>query len=81
MSIRAVYENGVFKPLEDVPIKEGTEVDVYPVREQKANGQKPKSVKELGAYGMWEDRDDIGTGVEYVNRIRKHRREPQPDEE
>ena len=28
MSIRAIYENGVFKPLEDVPIKEGTEVDV-----------------------------------------------------
>lgn len=76
MSIRAIYENGVFKPLEDVPIKEGTEVDVYP-RAEKESGGKPKSVKELGAYGMWKDRDDIGTGVEYVNRIRKMRREPE----
>jgi len=76
MSIRAIYENGVFKPLEDVPIKEGTEVDVYS-RAEKENGGKPKSVKELGAYGIWKDRDDIGTGVEYVNRIRKMRREPE----
>ena len=49
---------------------------MYP-RSEKANGAKPKSVKELAAYGMWKDRDDIGTGVEYVNRIRKMRREPQ----
>jgi predicted DNA-binding antitoxin AbrB/MazE fold protein len=33
MQIRAIYKDGVFKPLEDVPVKEGTEVDVYP-REQ-----------------------------------------------
>ena len=77
MSIRAIYENGVFKPLEDVAIKEGTEVDVYPRAEQGENGGKPKSVKELGAYGMWKDREDIGTGVEYVNRMLKLRREPE----
>jgi predicted DNA-binding antitoxin AbrB/MazE fold protein len=35
MSIRAVYKNGVFKPLEAVPVKEGTEVDVYPRREER----------------------------------------------
>jgi hypothetical protein len=28
MSIRAIYENGIFKPLEEVPLKEGTEVEV-----------------------------------------------------
>lgn len=77
MTIRAIYENGVFKPLEDVPMKEGTEVEVYPLGEHKTNGAKPKSVKELGAYGMWKDRTDIGTGVEYVNRIRRYRREPE----
>lgn len=77
MSIRAIYENGVFRPLEDVPIKEGTEVEVYPLGDQKENGKKPKSVRELGFFGMWKDRDDIGTGVEYVNRIRKYRREPE----
>ncbi len=78
MSIRAIYEKGVFKPLEDVPIKEGTEVEVYPLSEQRTNtadGSKPKrkSVKDYAAYGMWKDRDDIGTGVEYVNRIRQPR--------
>ena len=73
MSIRAIYENGVFKPLEDVPIKEGTEVDVYP-RSEKANGAKPKSVKELGAYGMWKDRTDFKDGADYVNRVRKYRK-------
>jgi hypothetical protein len=76
MSIRAIYKNGVFKPLEDVPIKEGTEVEVYPLGEHKPKGAKPKSVKDLGAYGIWKDRTDIGSGVEYVNRIRKYRREP-----
>jgi hypothetical protein len=30
---------------------------------------------------MWADRDDIGDGVEYVNRLRKYRREPQPETE
>ena len=77
MSIRAIYENGVFKPLENVPIKEGTEVEVHPLAEHRTERTRPKSVKELGAYGMWKDRTDIGTGVDYVNRIRKYRREPE----
>ena len=78
MSIRAVYEDGVFKPLESVPLKEGTEVEVYPRPEEKASGGKrKKSVRELGAYGMWADRDDIGEGTEYVDRIRKLRHEPE----
>jgi predicted DNA-binding antitoxin AbrB/MazE fold protein len=75
MSIRAIYENGIFKPLEEVPLKEGTEVNAA----QGVNGKKPKSVRDLGAYGMWEHREDIGTGVEYVNKIRKYRREPDPE--
>ncbi len=76
MSIRAIYKGGVFKPLEDVPVKEGTEVDVYP-REQKGDGKKQKSVFDPEFFGMWKNRDDIGTGVDYVNRIRKYRREPE----
>ncbi|WP_297548404.1 antitoxin family protein, partial [Thermococcus sp.] len=28
MGIRAVYKNGVFKPLDDVNLPEGTEVEV-----------------------------------------------------
>lgn len=77
MSIRAIYTNGVFKPLDDVPLKEGTEVEVYPRAEEKGNsGKRKNSVRDLGAYGMWADRDDIGNGIEYVNRIRRLRREP-----
>lgn len=75
MSIRAIYKNGVFQPLEEVPVTEGTEVDVYPRLAGKR--KKPKSVRELGVYGMWKDRDDIGTGTEYVSRIRKYRDEPE----
>jgi predicted DNA-binding antitoxin AbrB/MazE fold protein len=32
MTIPAKYENGVFRPLHDVPIEEGTVVEVYPDR-------------------------------------------------
>jgi predicted DNA-binding antitoxin AbrB/MazE fold protein len=72
MVIKAKYQNGVFRPVEKVVVKEGAEADVY-LRE-KGNGEKPrKSVKDYPAYGMWADRKDIGDGVEYVNRIRKPR--------
>ena len=75
MSIRAMYENGIFKPLEEVPLKEGTEVEVYPRSEEKANGGKrKKSIADYEAVGMWKGRDDIGTGIEYENRMRKYRK-------
>ena len=77
MSIRAIYKDGVFKPLEDVPVEEGTEVDVYP-RPAERKQDKPKrpwkSVMDSSAFGIWKDREDIGDGVGYVNRIRKYRR-------
>jgi predicted DNA-binding antitoxin AbrB/MazE fold protein len=81
MTIRAIYENGVLKPLEELAIKEGTEVtvDVYPIEERKERGGKRKSVRDLAAYGMWKDRTDFKDGVDYVNKIRKYRREPDPD--
>lgn len=77
MSIKARYENGVFKPLEDVPAKEGTIAEVYLPGEKREEKKKPKSVREFGFCGMWAGREDIGTGEEYVNRIRKYRREPE----
>ncbi len=75
MSIRAIYENGVFRPLEDVPVKEGTEVDVYPREETRLEkGVKPRrSVREYEVWGMWKDREDIVDSVEYVNRMRQPR--------
>jgi predicted DNA-binding antitoxin AbrB/MazE fold protein len=78
MVIKARYENGTFRPLEKVKVKEGTRADVY-LRPDKGNGDRGsvrarKSVKDSAAYGIWKDRDDIGDGVEYVNRIRKLRK-------
>ena len=71
MTIAAKYENGVFRPLEDVKIKEGTVVEVYVPQGKKA---KPRSIRELGFAGMWADRDDITDGVSYVNRLRDNPR-------
>jgi predicted DNA-binding antitoxin AbrB/MazE fold protein len=47
MTIAAKYENGVFKPLEDVQIKEGTVVEVLVPAEQKPAGKR-RSIKDLG---------------------------------
>lgn len=73
MSIRAIYEKGVFKPLEDVPIKEGTEVDVYPRTEKAKSTKRRKPFSATEAFGIWADREDISDSVEYVNRIRQPR--------
>src|SRR5436309_12881297 len=74
MAIRARDENGVFKPLEKVPLKEGTEADVYP-RTGEGNGEKPRrSVKDFKAYGMWKDRTDFKDGLDYENHMRKYRK-------
>jgi len=69
MTIAAKYENGVFRPLEDVSLDEGTQVEVY----VPANPKRPGSLRDLRAFGMWADRDDIPDGVTYVNRIRAPR--------
>jgi len=70
-TIAAKYEDGVFKPLEEVKLTEGTRVEVH-VAEQPA--PKPrKSVRDLPIFGMWPDRDDIPDGVTYVNRLREPR--------
>jgi predicted DNA-binding antitoxin AbrB/MazE fold protein len=69
MTIPAEYENGVFRPLENVQIKEGTLVEVRVPVENAPAGQW-RSIRDLPFFGMWKDREDIGDGVEYVNRIR-----------
>ena len=73
MTISAKYENGVFRPLEDVQIKEGTVVEVLVPSEQEPAGKRP-SIRDLPFYGMWKDRTDIGDGVDYVNRLRDNPR-------
>lgn len=73
MTIPAKYENGVFRPLEDVTIKEGTVVEVHvPAEVEPAHSR--RSIKDLPFYGMWADRDDIADGVSYVNALRDNPR-------
>jgi predicted DNA-binding antitoxin AbrB/MazE fold protein len=70
MTIAAKYEDGVFKPLEEVKLAEGARVEVH-VAEQPR--RRPESVREFAAFGMWADREDIPDGVTYVNRLREPR--------
>jgi predicted DNA-binding antitoxin AbrB/MazE fold protein len=72
MNIPAKYENGVFRPLDVVKIKEGTLVYVHVPQEEKV---KPRSIRDLGFAGMWEYRDDIIDGLSYVNSLRDNPRE------
>ena len=69
MTISAKYENGVFRPLQDVPIKEGTVVEVY-VPVETPSGR-PRSIGDSPFAGMWKDREDMADSVEYLNRLRR----------
>lgn len=71
MTISAKYENGVFKPLEDVKLTEGTKVEVHIPEESVP--KRRKSVRDSPIFGMWADREDIPDGVTYVNRLRAPR--------
>jgi predicted DNA-binding antitoxin AbrB/MazE fold protein len=73
VTIPAKYANGVFRPLEDVAIREGTVVEVH-VPAETDPPRKRRSIKDLPFYGMWADRDDITDGVGYVNTLRNNPR-------
>ena len=68
MVIEAKYENGVFKPLGKVKLKEGTVVEIHVDREETQRRAQP--IRELGFAGMWANRADIKDGVSYVNTLR-----------
>ncbi len=69
-TIAAKYEDGVFKPLAEVKLTEGTRVEVHVAEERR---RRPKSVREFAAFGMWANREDIPDVVTYVNRLREPR--------
>lgn len=73
MTVPAKYENGVFRPLENVVIEEGTIVEVHVPADSEAS-KKRRSIKDLPFYGMWADRDDITDGLTYVNTLRNNPR-------
>ena len=68
MVIEAKYENGVFRPLGKIRLKEGTVVEIHVNSGQ--TSRKPSSIRELGFAGMWADREDIKDGVGYVDGLR-----------
>jgi len=71
MTIAAKYEDGVFKPLENVSLREGTIVEVrVPLYVNRLKGKAP-SVGDFAFYGMWKDRTDIGDSVEYIRKLRR----------
>jgi predicted DNA-binding antitoxin AbrB/MazE fold protein len=70
MTIPAKYENGVFRPLDDVTIKEGTVVEVHVPSDSESAVRRPRSVRDFAFCGMWKDRPDMADSVAYVNRLR-----------
>jgi predicted DNA-binding antitoxin AbrB/MazE fold protein len=71
MTITAKYENGVFKPLEDVTTNEGTVVEVRVPSFSGRLNAKSGSVRDFAFHGMWKDRTDIGDSIEYINDLRR----------
>ena len=67
MVIEAKYEDGVFRPLRKVRLKEGTVVEVHVNRDE--THHRAPSIWELGFAGMWANRADIKDGVSYVNML------------
>jgi predicted DNA-binding antitoxin AbrB/MazE fold protein len=63
MTIPAKYENGVFKPLGAVQIKEGTVVEVYVPGEPQIPGQRLRPVRDFAFCGMWKDREEMEDSV------------------
>jgi len=74
MTIRAKYEDGVCKPLEDVTTIEGTIVEIRVPSRATRLKSKARSVGDFAFYCMWKDRTDIGDSVEYTNNLRRNLR-------
>lgn len=70
MVIEAKYQDGVFRPLRKVKLKEGTVVEIHVNRED--TPRRTPSIRELGFAGMWANRADIKDGVSYVNTLRDY---------
>jgi len=69
MTIPAKYENGVFRPLQEVRIREGTLVEVNVPAEAPAPSHVPFGDTPFA--GMWKDREDMADSVEYISRLRR----------
>jgi hypothetical protein len=73
MTVPARYVNGVFKPLKAVRIEEGTLVEVHLPPSLPEAGRRV-SLTEVPFFGLWRDRDEMGDGTEYVDKLRDNPR-------
>jgi len=55
-------------------IKEGTVVEGHVPVENNATASRQRSLRDLAAYGMWKDREDMADSVDYVNSLRRNLR-------
>ena len=70
MEIRAKYEEGVFKPLGNVEgIESGEVVEISLSTLKKAR----KNMKSK-FFGMWKERKDIKSGLDYIRKVRQWNR-------
>jgi len=69
MVIEAKFENGVFKPIGEIKLEEGTTVKIH-INHEKTT-ERSASIRDLGFTGMWADREDITDEESYINRLRK----------
>ncbi len=71
MTISAKYEDGVFKPLEDVSVNEGTiaEVKVPSYADRLKSRSRP--IRDFAFFGMWKDRTGMGDSVDYIDKLRR----------
>ena len=74
MTIAARYEDGVFKPITAVNLKDGTRVEVRLLTPGDAGYHRP-ALRALPFFGLWADRTDIKDGIGYVNNLRDNPRE------
>jgi hypothetical protein len=69
MTVPARYENGVFRPLGDVLMKEGTVVEVHLPAD--APAKRSRSIGDSPFAGIWTDCEDVAVSVDFINRIRR----------
>jgi hypothetical protein len=69
MTISAKYENGVFRPLQEVRIQEGTLVEVNIPADVPAGKTVPIGATPFA--GLWKDREDMAASVEYIDHLRR----------
>ena len=62
MPIKVKYEEGVFRPLNNIKGIESGEVVEITLK---------KSIRDSKFAGLWKDRKDIKNGLDYVRRIRQ----------